>query len=209
MNRRDFLQNLGIGAGALIITPSLLRQVSIPDTPMIPAISGWRYRDIWLKIVNTNKTPVNVLLFGIMPDGDKPIVPDGISITTKGDSYENLLKSLSRYKYLIRGIQMRAPYPQQLSPINIFTVNDNGSFNSDMLWMGIYHSAAKNTDIELLVDAPGLELTVSSNVFLTLDVMPQSSLELNFHIEKTEEASHAENKLAQKIICEFLSKNSL
>jgi hypothetical protein len=102
---------------------------------------------------------------------------------------------------------MRAPFPQQLIPINIFTVNDNGSFNLDFINMSPYRSA-RNMDITF-VDAAGLELTISSNVFLTLDVLPQSSLELNFHIEKTEKASHAENKLAQKIICEFLSKNSL
>jgi hypothetical protein len=225
MDRRSFLKTLGIGAGALIITPSIIK-ASLLDKPPEPGDKDWTViiengiwdqSKIYLRIVNTNEVAVPVVLFGSSLNLiENNNIPAGVNISVGGGTYEALLKSIWDQPIRILGLKYKAKTPDQLrNPIELTHFNEK-YVTRDNLYLGMGRQLKVNQALQkcTTVDMPSFGLLLTKNTYVSTIIDAHEDVEMIFDLPdlwffKTVYTVDKNGNHTSKPVTEFVNAKSL
>lgn len=192
MDRKTFLHRFGMGIGAAIITPSIIKSAMINEKVINKPSSinlndiTWNSNELFIRILNNNPSPAEVMLFGAKKDIDGNIIPDGIQIFVAGSSFVKLNEYLLFHDLFIQGLKVRAKSQLQLSnDLKLFHEGTEGRLSFNWFTPGDFISAQQK-DITK-VDVPFFELKITPQTYVLVNVNPGEQVDYIFNINKSHE----------------------
>ena len=183
MDRKTFLGRFGMGVAGIILTPQIITSSIIkPDNEIIKKSKGSALtgNQIFIRVVNNNPTPADVMLFGANKNIVGNFIPEGIKIFIAGHSIESLNSAIMDAPVRILGYKMRVKSPQQLSnPIYLYNERANGCFEKRIFQPLNYRSPYKEITV---IDAPSFELLLTPSVYIINNINPNEQVDYIFSI---------------------------
>lgn len=191
MDRRHFLQRFGMGAAAVIITPTILTSSIIKGEDKIIAPGFlkesrmWRNSSIWIRVINNNPDPTEVMLFGANKNISGNFIPEGIKIQVAGSNYQNLQNSILYNPIRIDGFRIQAKSMNQLhNGLTIFNEGVNGSLSSQIFQPHNYMRTIETmADVKpAFIECPDFELLLTPSIYMIQKINPNEQVDYVFNI---------------------------
>jgi hypothetical protein len=184
MDRRLFLQRFGMGVGAVILTPSIVKSALVLKENIVIAPEmgfKWNQNQIFIRVTNTNPDPVEIMLFGANKDITGNLVPAGVKIQVAGSNYHNLQMAILNNPMRIQGFKIKAQHIEQLMHhFDMFNVRPNGAFER-RIFQPLNYRSDHIQDVGL-IDAPGFELLLTPSVYIMTKIEPLEQVDYIFTV---------------------------
>lgn len=183
MDRRTFLGRFGMGIGAVILAPKIIASSVIkPDHPALMDNTDvkWDFAQIFIRVVNTNPTPTEVMLFGANKNITGNFIPEGIKIFIAGYTMQQINSLIRDHPVRIEGLKIKALSMNQLiNPLSLYLEHKDGRLDRTIFQPINYR---KPSDEFTIIDCPGFELILTPEIYIINKINPNEQVDYMFTI---------------------------
>ena len=183
MNRKSFLQRFGMGVGAVILAPDIITSCILkPNNEIIHPFEGSPLlNEIFIRVVNNNLTPVEIVLLGVKDSIKENFIPDGVKISVAGSSIQQLNNAIMSNPVRINGLRMKVKRQDQfVNPLYILDETSSGRFNISTFQPLNYRSA--RSSVVTIIDCDGFELLLTPSIYIMTKVDAGEQVDYVFKI---------------------------
>jgi hypothetical protein len=184
MDRKTFLQRFGMGVAGIILTPKIVSANLIKaNSPIVTDnIVNWRLDEIFIRVVNNNPVPTEVMLFGINQNIKGNFIPEGIKIFIAGATYQELQSAILYSPVRIQGLRIQARDMMQFAnPMELYDVRPSGAMTK-MYFDPINYRSAR--DKFTIIDCPGFELLLTPSIYILNRINANEQVDYVFSITR-------------------------
>jgi hypothetical protein len=188
MDRRTFLTRFGMGVGAVILAPGIINSLIVKKDDKILQLEkvdhNWRHNTLFIRIINNNPIPTEVMFFGIKHNLSDNFIPKGVKILIARYSILELNHIILANHIRILGLKMRVKkFDQFLNPFWIYKESPNGSLNSMLIQPFQYLKPDYQTT---RIDMPSFELLLTASTYLVTKVNANEQVDYEFTINSAQ-----------------------